>query len=57
VRVAEDITKLIGSTPLVRLNRVMDGGSNIITAKLEFFNPCSSVKDRPAIGMIEDAER
>ena len=57
MRVAEDITKLIGSTPLVRLNRVIDAGSNLIAAKLEFFNPCASVKDRPAIGMIEDAER
>ncbi len=57
MRLAEDITKLIGGTPLVRLNRTIDGGSNLIAAKLEQFNPCSSVKDRPALGMIEDAER
>lgn len=57
MRVAEDITRLIGHTPLVRLNKIMDPGSNFITAKLEQFNPCASVKDRPAIGMIEDAER
>jgi cysteine synthase len=57
VRVADDITKLIGHTPLVRLNKVIDPGTNCIAAKLEQFNPCASVKDRPAIGMIEDAER
>jgi cysteine synthase A len=57
VHVAEDITKLIGRTPLVQLKRVLDPETNFIAAKLEQFNPCASVKDRPAIGMIEDAER
>ncbi|MDM7995043.1 MAG: cysteine synthase A [Acidobacteriota bacterium] len=57
MRVAEDITKLIGHTPLVRLNRILDSGTNTIAAKLEQFNPCASIKDRPALGMIEDAER
>ena len=57
MRISEDITKLIGRTPLVRLNRVVDAGSNLIAAKLEFFNPCASVKDRPALGMIEAAEK
>lgn len=56
MRVAESITELIGRTPLVRLSRVLDPGDNVIAAKLEQFNPCASVKDRAAIGMIEDAE-
>ena len=41
----------------MRLNKIIDSGSNLIAAKLEQFNPCSSVKDRPASRMIEDAER
>jgi cysteine synthase A len=57
VRIAEDITKLIGHTPLVRLKKVIDAGSNLLSAKLEFFNPCSSIKDRPALGMINEAEK
>ena len=57
MRIAGDITKLIGCTPLVRLNRILDAGSNLIAAKLEFFNPCASVKDRPALGMIDAAEK
>jgi len=57
VRIAEDITKLIGHTPSVRLNRVLNTGSNLVSAKLEFFNPCASIKDRPALGMINDAEK
>lgn len=56
MRIAEDITHLIGHTPLVRLNKVINGNENLIVAKLEQFNPCSSIKDRPAVGMINDAE-
>jgi cysteine synthase A len=52
----EDITKTIGRTPLVRLNR-MASKSAMVLAKMESFNPCSSVKDRIAMFMIEDAER
>ncbi len=57
MRLYEDITGTVGNTPLVRLKRVSRGAKAEIYAKLEFFNPLSSVKDRIAVGMIEDAER
>ena len=56
-RIFADITKTIGNTPLVRLNRVTRGIDATILAKLEFFNPLSSVKDRIGVSMIEAAER
>ncbi len=51
-----DITKTVGRTPLVRINKLSEGSGAVILAKLEFFNPLSSVKDRIGVAMIEDAE-
>jgi cysteine synthase A len=55
-RIYGSITELVGNTPLVRLNRVNDTQATVV-AKLEFFNPASSVKDRIGLAMIEAAER
>ncbi|HEY8133627.1 MAG TPA: cysteine synthase A [Thermoanaerobaculia bacterium] len=54
-KIYDNITELIGNTPMVRLHRVLSGGAEVIV-KLEAFNPLSSVKDRISISMVEDAE-
>ncbi len=56
MRVYERITDLVGFTPLVKLQRITDGAPCTVLVKLEFFNPASSVKDRIAVAMLEDAE-
>ncbi len=56
MRIADDITQLIGNTPLVRLRNITEGADAQVLAKLEFFNPAHSVKDRIAVAMIDAAE-
>ena len=55
-RIYSDITEAFGNTPLVRLNRVTDGSEAIVLAKLEFYNPTSSVKDRLGVAIVDAAE-
>ncbi|MGC9270974.1 cysteine synthase A [Acidiphilium sp.] len=57
MRIANNATELVGNTPLVRINRLAAGLPGSIVAKLEFFNPANSVKDRIGVAMIEAAER
>ncbi len=56
MRIANDVTELIGNTPLVRVRNITDGAGGQVVAKLEFFNPANSVKDRIGVAMIDAAQ-
>jgi cysteine synthase A len=55
LKIYDDITQVYGNTPLVRINKIMDGAGAEVLAKLEFYNPTSTVKDRLGIAIIDAA--
>ena len=57
MKLYDNITQVVGNTPLVKINRILDGAKAQVYAKLEFYNPSSTVKDRIGIAMIDDAEK
>jgi cysteine synthase A len=57
MKIYEDISKVVGNTPLVKLNKLLSGDDACVLCKLEFFNPTSSVKDRIGVSMIDSAEK
>jgi cysteine synthase A len=57
MKLYDNITQVVGNTPLVKINRITDGAKAQVYAKLEFYNPSSTVKDRIGIAMIDDAEK
>jgi len=56
-RIYEDVTQVVGNTPLVRLNKVTEGAGATVLAKLEFYNPANSVKDRIGVAIVDAAEK
>ncbi|HET9347932.1 MAG TPA: pyridoxal-phosphate dependent enzyme, partial [Arthrobacter sp.] len=56
-RIYDDVTQLVGGTPLVRLNRLAEGLDATVAVKLEFYNPANSVKDRIGVAIVDAAEK
>jgi len=57
VRIFKDITQLIGNTPIIYINRICQNAHAKVAAKIEAFNPAGSIKDRPCLNMLENAEK